>query len=80
MPTQEQAFEAYYASMTDAEILTIANNRKSFIPLAQKVLDEELHRRQLTPPIDSPAGTSHPPTLFTRFGQILRRRTAGPPN
>ena len=78
MPTPEPAFKAYYESMTDAELLTIANNRKSFIPVAQKALDEELHRRQLKPTIDSPIATSHPTTLLTRVRQILRRKTSGP--
>jgi hypothetical protein len=61
MRTQEQAFKAYYASMSDAELLAVANNRTSFIPTAQKVLDEELHRRQVTP-ADSRVETSHPPS------------------
>ena len=38
MRTQEQAFKAYYASMSDAELLAVANNRTSFIATAQKVL------------------------------------------
>ena len=49
MRTQEQAFRAYYASMTDAELLQIETNRKSFIGIAQMVLASELDKRGLTP-------------------------------
>ena len=35
MRTAEQAFKAYYASMTDSDLLAVARNRVSFIPLAQ---------------------------------------------
>lgn len=76
MPIQEQAFRIYYASMTDAEVLAVAKNRKSFIPVAQNVLDEELKRRQLTLPTDSPAETPSP-GVFAQLGRILRRKTAG---
>ena len=74
MPTQEEAFKAYYASMTDSELLAVANNRSSFIPAAQHPLTEELRRRKMTPPADSPAETSHSPTLFARLRQMVRRK------
>ena len=61
MRTQEQAFKAYYASMRDAELLAAVKNRESFIPVAQRLMDEELSRRQLTPPAESRPETSHPP-------------------
>lgn len=61
MRTQQQAFKAYYASMTDAELLATAENRQSFIPIAQNAMDEELQRRQLTGPADSRVQTSPPP-------------------
>jgi hypothetical protein len=50
MTVQEHAFRAYYASMTDAELLKTAANRKSFIGIAQKLLAEELTRRNLQAP------------------------------
>ncbi len=50
MRTQEQAFRAYYASLTDAELLQIAANERSFIPVAQKMLEDELVKRRLSPP------------------------------
>ena len=53
--TQEQAFRAYYSSMTDGEILELSGNRNSFIPVAQKVLGDELRRRHLNLPSPSPA-------------------------
>lgn len=49
MRSQEQAFRAYYASMTDAELLETAANRNSFIGVAQKILTQELDSRGLTP-------------------------------
>jgi len=50
MTVQEQAFRAYYASLTDAELLKIVANRGSFIEIAQRTLLWELQRRQLEPP------------------------------
>jgi len=47
MRTQEQAFRAYYAAMPDAELQSAAANRGSYLPVAQKVLSEELRRRHL---------------------------------
>jgi hypothetical protein len=76
MRTQEQAFRAYYGSMTDSELLTIAKNQSSFIPIAQMLLAEELARRQLTPPADAPTETGHSPTLFRKIRAMLRHRSA----
>ena len=50
MTTQEHAFRAYYASMTDAELLQTAANRTSFVDIAQRLLAEELTRRYLAIP------------------------------
>ena len=47
MTMQEQALRAYYTSMTDADLLRTAANKKSFIEVAQKVLAEELLKRHL---------------------------------
>lgn len=58
MQTQEQVFNVYYASMTDAELLANAKNRKFFIPAAQKAMDRELFRRHLTPTDDFRVETS----------------------
>jgi len=49
MRSQEQAFRAYYASMTNGELLQIAANERSFIAVAQKILEGELAKRRLTP-------------------------------
>ncbi|HEY1241059.1 MAG TPA: hypothetical protein VGF16_10900 [Bryobacteraceae bacterium] len=59
MRTQEQTFRAYYASMTDAELLQIAANRKSFIKVAQAVLASELEKRGLTPASTPPPPVHH---------------------
>jgi hypothetical protein len=50
MSRQEQAFRAYYASMTDGDLLTVAANRSSFVDLAQRILTEEMARRNLAVP------------------------------
>ena len=51
MGIQEQAFRTYYSSMTDAKLLETAAHKSSFIGLAQKVLAEELARRNLALPV-----------------------------
>lgn len=48
MRSQQQAFRDYYASMTDSELLETALNRSSFIDVAQKLLGEELKKRNLS--------------------------------
>lgn len=62
MRTPQQAFKTYYASMTDSELLATAENRQSFIPIAQNAMDEELLRRKLTGTADSRAATNQPPS------------------
>jgi hypothetical protein len=47
MTVQEQAFRAYYASLTDAELLKIAANKRSYIAVAQEALARELQNRNL---------------------------------
>ena len=49
MRSQEQAFRAYYTSMTDAELLQVAANERSFIAVAQRILEDELAKRRLAP-------------------------------
>ena len=53
MRVQEQAFRAYYASMTDEDLLAVAANRTSFIELAQQILHEEFDRRKLAFPAEA---------------------------
>jgi hypothetical protein len=47
MRTQEQTLRVYYAAMTEVELQSAAANRSSFLPLAQRLLGEELKRRNL---------------------------------
>ena len=54
MRSQEQAFRAYYAAMTDAELLEIAAHETSFIAVAQKILEEEMTKRSLMPARPAP--------------------------
>ena len=74
MGIQEQAFRAYYASMSDDELLSTAKNKNSFVPIAQMLMAEELARRQLKLPAEAPAETS-PPTLFAKIWALLRHRS-----
>jgi hypothetical protein len=71
MTTQEQAFRAYYASMTDAELLGIAANKISFIDIAQKVLADELVKRNLTVPLGEPSRPTVSRKLAVRLAQRM---------
>jgi hypothetical protein len=72
MRTAEQGFKAYYASMTDSDLLAVARNRISFIPPAQAQLAEELQSRQLAVPSEAPSETDHPATLLTKLFRGIR--------
>ena len=79
MHVQEQAFRAYYASMTDQDLLRTAANRSSFLPVAQQVLEEEMVRRKLVAPAGSQLPeAAHAPGRFGasmhKFGLKLRHR------
>ena len=76
MTGQEQAFRGYYASMTDAELLRIAANKRSFIDVAQKILVDELMRRNLTVTLEALPGASVPSerlalNVFSRLAKRL---------
>ena len=58
MTAQQQAFQAYYSSMTDAELMKVAANRSSFIGVAQAALADELRCRNLSPGEASPSAGS----------------------
>ena len=75
MRTAEQAFKAYYASMTDSDLLAVARNRISFIPLAQAQLAEELQRRQLAVPSEAPSEISHRATVLTKLFRGFRHES-----
>ncbi len=76
MRVQEQAFRAYYASMTDGELLKTAANRSSFVDLAQQILSEELTRRKLALPAEVPPPAERASGTFGsavhKFLQTLR--------
>ena len=76
MPSQEQAFKAYYASMTDAELLAIAKNRNSFISAAQNPLAEELLRRHFAMPADTAVTMGHSPSFFARLLRMIGLKTS----
>lgn len=69
MTRQEQAFRAYYATMSDADLLQIAGNRVSFIGTAQRVLAAELEKRHLALSEPAPPPTRH--SVFWNWGNHL---------
>ena len=80
MTIQEQAFITYYASMTDAELLHVADNKTSLIEVAQKTLANELVKRNLATPSAVPLGpTVHvePPAsyVFRKLVRMFERRS-----
>ena len=65
MTAQQQAFKAYYSSLSDADLVKIAANKRSFLEVAQAALANELGGRNLAPGEPSrvrpqPAAESHP--------------------
>jgi hypothetical protein len=68
--SQEQAFRAYYASMTDPELLEVAANRVSFIAIAQKVVADELRKRGLNP-LPPPVPTMHHSVIWNWGHHVL---------
>ena len=72
MRTQEQAFRAYYASMTDPELLEVAANRVSFIPIAQKIVADELRKRGLNPS-PPPGPAEHHSAIWNWGHHVLER-------
>lgn len=67
MTTQEQAFRVYYESMADAELLRTALHKESYIPLAQKLMAEEIDKRHLAAPPVSLGGQTPSPGVFSRL-------------
>jgi hypothetical protein len=73
---QQQAFRVYYSSLTDAELMKIAANRRSFLDVAQEALANELLDRHLAavePALsaDNRTAESHP-NLFARMARKVR--------
>ena len=71
MRTQEQALRVYYAAMPDGELQHAAANKGSFVPAAQKLLGEELRRRNLATESAAP-----PPHVAASHGLISGLRHA----
>lgn len=76
MRTQEQAFRTYYAAMTDTELLATAANRDSFIGIAQRVLDDEMQKRDLRPAALPLPAVHH--TFLWHWGRHLAERFRHP--
>lgn len=76
MTTQEHAFRAYYASMSDSDLLQIAANRISFIGTAQRVLADELDKRHLTPSAPPVPAARH--SVFWNWARYFHHHPASP--
>ena len=74
MTTQQQAFKVYYSSLTDAELMKIAANRRSFLDVAQEALANELRGRNLAWSEPSPsAGSGTPPPHPNPLARLARK-------
>jgi len=74
MTVQQQALKAYYASITDGELLKLATNRSSFIEAAQAAMAQELTSRHLAPAVVPPshdAEPHHPAGLAKRLAHVF---------
>lgn len=65
MTAQQQAFKVYYSKLSDADLMKIAANKRSFLEVAQEALANELRGRNLMPSEPSPSaairtGEAHP--------------------
>jgi hypothetical protein len=73
---QQQAFKVYYSSLTDAELMKIAANRRSFLDVAQEALANELRGRNLPPSEPSASADSRTaesyPNLLARMARKVR--------
>ena len=76
MTAQQQAFKAYYSSLSDADLMKIAVNKRSFLEVAQEALVDELRGRNLVPSEPSPSAdhrTGEPhPGFLARIARKLR--------
>ena len=70
MRSQEQAFRAYYGAMSDAELLQIAAHRTSYLPVAQRILSDEMQKRRLNS-AEPPAGVARPSILWNWGRHLL---------
>jgi hypothetical protein len=73
--SQQQAFKVYYSSLSDADLMKIAANRRSFLEVAQEALANELRGRNLAPSEPSPSADnriaeSHPNPLARMARQV----------
>jgi hypothetical protein len=73
---QQQAFKVYYSSLTDAELMKIAANKRSFLDVAQEALANELRGRSLTPSEPSQSADNRtaesPPNPLARTARKVR--------
>ena len=71
MRSQEQAFRAYYTSMTDEELLQTAANRSSYMAIAQRILMDEIRKRDLR--LQAAPETPVPHSALRMWGEDLAR-------
>ena len=75
MTAQQQAFKFYYSSLSDAELLKIAANKRSFLDVAQEALANELRGRSLamtggTAPAEKRSAARHATVLARMAGRV----------
>ena len=71
--TQEKALKVYYAAMSDEELENAAANKSSFLPVAQKLLSEELYRRHLPRDSSLPADPAESRRILRGFPHASQR-------
>ena len=77
MTTQQQAFKAYYASLTEAELMKIAANKRSFLDVAQEALANELRGRNLVPSEPSQSADNRTAVPHPNFLARMARKVRG---
>lgn len=77
MTAQQKAFHVYYSSLTDAELLKIAANKRSYLEVAQEALADELRGRHLAPTEPSPSGANRTAEPHANFLARMARKVRG---
>ncbi len=80
MTIQQQAFQSYYHSLTDAELTGIAANRRSFVEVAQEALANELRGRHLDAVLPAEPGraVAAAPGAVVRMARKVGSRFSAP--
>jgi hypothetical protein len=77
MGSQREAFLRYYGAMPDDELLRLATNRESLVPVARAVVLEELQRRGKECPPTPPKSDTASALKEAKYGAIAAFAQAG---